>query len=295
MGIAEHQVLGDHFGARITIGQVGRALLVGPFFAAGDGDRHRAWCGQLVAARHRVLGHGVGSGGQAFEVDHAVGGDLGRDDDVVRVEQLDRLARDVGERALGDIEHAVAILVQEAEHVDRAVAVKAGVDGSVELAGCQNHGVRHCGVRIGRRWDAYPLPRGEHVAVGIGGGVVGVRAGEHHLVFDPGRQSIELVIANAFVARGRRVVRACAGDRAANHGACAVEQLDGNAVDAGLARVLPAVAVRVVPDKVAQLGSKSFDEYRLQMDAITDWVNDDADFLSVGGQKSVVAQREGID
>src|SRR5262249_32133068 len=38
--------------------------------------------------------------------------------------------------------------------------------------------------------------------------------------------------------------------------ALAVHELDGDAVDAGLARVLNAVAVDVVPDEIAQLGGQ---------------------------------------
>ena len=51
---------------------------------------------------------------------------------------------------------------------------------------------------------------------------------------------------------GERVVAVARGDRARDDRAAAVEELHGDAVEAGLAAVLDAVAVGVVPHPVAE-------------------------------------------
>src|SRR6185369_7493934 len=90
-----------------------------------------------------------------------------------------------------------------------------------------------------------------------GGGAVQVVGGGH-----AGRQGrarhLDGVVARQEVTEG--VAAVAAGRGGGDHSAGAVEELDGDAVDAGLTAVLRAVAVAVVPDTVADRGGAAVAE-----------------------------------
>ena len=146
-------------------------------------------------------------------------GGRGGDDVAGGVEQLDGGAVDAG---LAGILDAVAVAVEPDAVADGTVEPVAEVDVGAVLAGGEG--------------EAGLVGRGDAVEV-VGLGDSGGKPGD-----------ADGVAAGAEVVEG---VVAVAGGRGGGDDAGAVEQLDRDAVDAGLAGVLGAVAVGVEPDPVA--------------------------------------------
>ena len=198
---------------------------------------------QLQVAQHALnIGdqHGVGSGGQAAEGVLAIGiGGLGGDDIATVVQQGNG---DAGDAGFIGILTGIGIGIEEDriayDVACRGFVAKVGVDEHV--AGREHHGIGRAVIRTATVRIASLGP-----GLAIGAWQAG-RIDDHGV--GAGRQAIEDVVAGGIGrggSHGRFVARAeqAVGARAL--------QRDGDAANAGLALVLTAVTVHVVPDTVA--------------------------------------------
>src|SRR6185369_14036404 len=203
-------------------------------------------------------GRGVGGGGAVQVVGGGHAGRQGRarhlDGVVARQEVAEGVAAVAAGRGGGD-HGAGAVEELDGDAVDTGLAA---VLDAVGVGVAPDPVADRGGAAIAEVDVGAHLAAGEGDGRGVGGGgAIQVVGGGH-----AGRQGrarhLDGVVARQEVAEG--VTPVAAGCGGGDHGAGAVEELDGDAVDTGLAAVLDAVGVGVAPDPVADRGGAAIAE-----------------------------------
>ena len=258
-------------GGRVRVAVTGVHALVrgGEVVARRLDERH------FVVTRHQVREPVVA------RVAHAVvGRRRARHQRAVRAQQVHRHAVDAAGRAV--VLLAVEVVVRPDVVAQAGVFVETRVDCLVVLTRRQHDHVRH-----------------QAIAVDVGGGTgIGLpwarcvetrRGAEQHLVVQPRSQAIEAVGTKGIGKRGGENFGWAEASQAVHFS----HQLDLDATDAKLARVLDSVAVEVVPDKVAQFGGLGLDDQRLVTAAVgVDRIENDAEGLANIGHITIIGQRQ---